>query len=92
MTILEKAQALVDGDRREDYGGIEESFQAIASGWTIILKKTVHAKDVALMMVWMKMARYMTGGYKEDTLIDTAGYVYCLEKLHATNGSGKETT
>ncbi len=81
--ILEKAIKCVCGDRDQDYGNPESSFNAIADYWKVYLQHncvgeldevSMTAKDVAIMMCLFKIARIDTGHGKEDNWIDLAGY------------------
>lgn len=85
--ILDAAKACVCGDRDEQYGSPEDSFEKIADLWeTYIATKCVVGKaydlcitpvDVAAMMVLFKVARIATGQSKDDNWIDIAGYAAC---------------
>lgn len=81
MTILEEASKLVDSDRRADYGPLEESMSAIATVWTVVLRKklkanvTVDASDVALLMAGLKLCRE-ANAHKRDNLVDGAAYFH----------------
>lgn len=81
--ILEKAIKCVCGDRDQDYGNPESSFNAIADYWKVYLQHncidelgevSMTAKDVAVMMCLFKIARIDTGHGKEDNWVDLAGY------------------
>lgn len=81
--ILEKAIKCVCGDRDQDYGKPESSFNAIADYWKVYLQHncvdklgevSMAAKDVVVMMCLFKIARIDTGHGKEDNWIDLAGY------------------
>lgn len=87
--ILEAAERCVCGDRDQQYGSPEASFEAIADLWGSYLwnkhdlghkglgKNFISPEDVAAMMVLFKMARVATGSYKADSWIDAAGYAAC---------------
>lgn len=78
--VLEEAKQIVTGARREEYGGIEDSFKIIADLWTVYLKKPVSSKDVAMLMVLMKVAREEYC-HKTDNLVDICGYASLAEVL-----------
>jgi hypothetical protein len=81
-TILEKANKLVYGDRQQQYGSASQNFNDIAIGWSVITKTTITAEQVALMMGWLKICRAnVDNGNHEDSLIDCAGYMACIEKI-----------
>lgn len=79
-TILEKAQEVVSGERREDYGDMKTSFNNIAAGWSVIAKTEITAHQVGLMMIWLKTVRE-ANNHKLDNLIDCAGYARCIEVI-----------
>lgn len=83
--VLEKAKAIINGARQDQYGNPENSFTIISEFWTVYMTNKqkrpdallgfIGRKDVALMMALMKIAREMNGAGKEDNLIDAAGYI-----------------
>lgn len=83
--ILHAAEKCVCGQRETDYGTPEDNFKAIAELWEAYLNKActrgvnvrVEAKDVAVMMALLKIARIAAGGEKADSWIDLAGYAAC---------------
>ncbi len=72
-TALQEADRLINGDRRADYGGAEESFKAVADGWALIIGAPVTPTQVALCMVWLKVMREVAHD-KRDNWVDMAGY------------------
>ena len=67
---------------RSGYGircgcGIRDSFGIIAQLWTVYTGHTVTAKDVAMMMALLKIARIMGNRATEDSFVDLAGYAAC---------------
>ena len=83
-SVLEEAQELINGEKREDYGDAYKSFTTIANLWAEILDTEVSPAQVALCLIQLKVARYIHGGYKRDTVVDIAGYAGCLEKIYLT--------
>lgn len=84
--ILKEALRCVTGEREQQYGSPEDSFEVIADLWmTYLEKKTVpdtglvvlNPEDVAAMMALLKIARICTGKYKGDNWVDLAGYAAC---------------
>nr|DAF76294.1 MAG TPA: hypothetical protein [Caudoviricetes sp.] len=84
--ILKEALRCVTGEREQQYGSPEDSFEVIADLWmTYLEKKTVpdtglvvlNPEDVAAMMALLKIARICTGKYKDDNWVDLAGYAAC---------------
>ena len=93
--ILDRAKKCVCGQREQDYGTPESNFQLIADMWNDYLKKerssiVVDAKDVAMMMALLKIARIKNGGGSGDSFVDLAGYAACGGEIWAlkkeTNG------
>lgn len=80
--VLADAESLVvDGQRREDYGGPKESFTRIARLWSATLGVEVSEYQVALCMIQLKIARYVNGAQR-DSIVDVAGYARCLDLIH----------
>ena len=84
--ILHAAEKRVCGQRETDYGTPEDNFETIAELWETYLRRAcvdeagcvyIDAKDVAMMMVLLKIARIAAGGGKADSWIDLAGYAAC---------------
>ena len=83
--ILHAAEKCVCGQREQDYSTPEDNFKAIAELWEAYLNKActrgvnvrVEAKDIAVMMALLKIARIAAGGGKADSWIDLAGYAAC---------------
>lgn len=84
--ILDRAKACVIGDREEDYGGPERSFEAIAHLWTAYLNHGITPVDVAAMMALLKIARISGGHFKADNWVDLAGYAACGGEIEAAYG------
>lgn len=75
--ILEEAARIVTGERQNQYGDAEDSFGLIAGLWGDYLNHPVSSKDVALMMILLKVAREKGGNGKADNWVDIAGYAAC---------------
>lgn len=79
--ILTTAYNIINNERQDQYGNPEDNFATIADYWNTYLDKKlcddgiITAKDVAMMMVLLKIAREQTGSGKEDNYIDAAGYI-----------------
>jgi len=88
MTILEEAQKIIYGDREQTYGDPAKNLKNVAMLWNqyLALKQVrnynacITAEDVCWMMVLLKMAR-QANQYKDDNLIDAAGYVALIERI-----------
>lgn len=77
--ILQMANEIIHGRRKDDYGKAERSFKTIAELWTTYLqscrlgREYVTASDVAMMMILLKVAR-TDHVPTTDSLIDICGY------------------
>jgi hypothetical protein len=79
--IIQEADEIINGARRDDYGGAEESFTKIWIGWDIINQSDIPGPEkVALCMDWLKTCRYLNGRQR-DSLVDKIGYVGCIEQI-----------
>lgn len=74
---LETAMKIVCEDRETSYGTPEDNFNLISGLWSLYLSVTIDSKDVAMMMALLKIAREKSGRFKEDNMIDLAGYAAC---------------
>lgn len=84
--ILAAAKQCVCGDRDQDYGSPEKSFNMIAALWEPYIREKcvgpdadvcITGADVGAMMCLFKLARIATGRFKADSYIDAAGYIAC---------------
>ena len=78
--ILDTAIKCVCGEREQDYGTPENNFSLIANLWSAYHGGTFTAKDVAIMMCLLKVARIKTGS-SEDSFVDLAGYAACAGEI-----------
>lgn len=78
--ILKEAADCVCRDRDKQYGDPEDSFEMISELWNAYLEKklvgTIYARDVAIMMALLKIAR-LANSSKRDSWVDLAGYAAC---------------
>lgn len=81
---LETASKIVSGERQDSYGSPEHNFNRIAEMWTTYLAGRneerldyITAKDVAIMMMLLKVARLMSGTSTKDSWVDICGYAAC---------------
>lgn len=76
--ILDQAKNIINGEREGAYGAPENNFAVIADLWSTYLmslgSRNIESKDVAAMMILMKVARISSGNYKQDNWIDICGY------------------
>ncbi len=87
-SITMEAEKLIHGERRDDYGDMDESFQNIADVWSAILTARTNCDSnliskglVALMMTGLKLVRE-ANKHKRDNLVDVCGYALCLSEMH----------
>lgn len=92
--ILKEADAIAGESRSRDYGHPRENHQRIAAIWSVqlgpILKRPLTPREVALMMIGLKLAREINTSIR-DNLIDIAGYVKCcamIDDADAANRNG----
>jgi len=71
--ILEEARDLIRGDRASSYGDAKASFERIAALWTTYKGVEITARDVASMMILLKVSRGVTSA-KRDNWLDIIGY------------------
>ncbi|MDE2102854.1 MAG: hypothetical protein KGL39_36760 [Patescibacteria group bacterium] len=83
-SILEEALCVSGESRQRDYGHPKINHERIAAVWNMQLgpklKAPISAREVALMMIGLKLAREVNTP-KRDNLVDIAGYVNCLEMI-----------
>ena len=77
--VLREAEKCVCGQREQDYGEPEDSFQKIGTFWTAYLNYAVKidAKDVAAMMALLNIARISENPQHMDSWVDGCGYFSC---------------
>lgn len=80
--LLQDAIKTVCKDRADEYGCLESNFDDIAELWTVYLGVKVERRDVANMMVLLKVARNGTPGHR-DNWVDIAGYAACGAEVDA---------
>ena len=91
--VLSEAERCVCGQREQDYGTPEDSFNIIADLWAVYLKGCgvsidfLESHDVAIMMALLKIARISENPQHMDSWVDLAGYASCGGEI-----AGKEET
>lgn len=77
--ILAEAQKCVCGQREQDYGTPEQSFETIGRLWGSYLfgDLSITPHTVAVMMALMKIARIGANPGHMDSWVDLAGYAAC---------------
>jgi hypothetical protein len=80
LDVLAEAIQIINGARRDAYGDVNESFDAIATGWTVIVGTQVTGIQVALCMDWLKTCRFLNAKDR-DSLVDKGGYTALAARL-----------
>ena len=84
MSVLKEANAFIYGDREKTYGHPAKNLQAIATMWDVYINNTnsdkITAKDVAAMMMLVKVARFANDPTHRDNLVDICGYAALIER------------
>lgn len=80
VTILAEASRLISGERAAQYGPPERMFALIAALWSAYTGHRLTARDAAVMMALMKIARSRTSP-DADTWTDLAGYAALAGEL-----------
>lgn len=83
-TVLTEARETINGERQDQYGNPEDSFRLIAAFWSAYLGCTVSPRQVAEMMVLLKVARQRSGKGKRDNLVDICGYAALAADMEET--------
>lgn len=88
VDILTRAAKIVGGARNVTHGTKERSFQVIADLWNAYIQGlpsvVLSPRDVAQLMVLMKVGRSLAGDPIEDHFLDAAGYAAIAGELAAT--------
>ena len=79
--ILNKANEIICKDRQATHGEAEDSFSDIANLWSAYLHREINPKDVAMMMVMLKIVRYKKNPTHLDNAIDLCGYAAIAGEL-----------
>jgi hypothetical protein len=72
--ILQTAEKLVSTDRSKTHGDKKVNHQNIAKLWSASLDFNISPKDVAILMVLLKLARTKAGQHNIDDYVDACGY------------------
>ena len=86
-SVLEEAQNIIYGDREKTYGHPAKNLKTIANMWNAYMNNMddagtykVTAKDVAAMMMLVKVARFANDPTHRDNLVDVCGYAALIER------------
>ena len=81
-SIFAEAEAIINGERREDYGDAVLSFKQISDLWSAYLQRIITPADVAAMMALLKLVRLKYSGFTHhDSFVDMLGYVGLAHKV-----------
>lgn len=83
---MQRGQVLLEAlevinSRQDLYGKLENNFSLIARFWSAYLGVLVTAKDVAIMMSLLKVAREKSGVGKRDNFVDLCGYAALASEM-----------
>jgi hypothetical protein len=89
MNVLKEANAVIYGDREKTYGHPAKNLKTIAVMWNAYLNAKiggddVSSKDVAAMMMLVKVARFANDPSHRDNLVDICGYAALVERCDET--------
>jgi len=88
VDLINRAGALVGGDRADTHGDKHRNFANIAALWNAYLAvkngAAIDARDVGHMMALLKIARTQSGAMNDDDAIDAIGYIACAGEIAAT--------
>ena len=91
--ILSTAEKILDGAREDEYGDKRTNHDNIAKLWSAYLDRDIQARDVAILMVLLKVARAKFGHPSMDTYIDMVGYSAIAGELaHEDNQKHGDTS
>ena len=74
QAYIDKAKDIVSTDRELTHGNKKINHDNIAKMWSAYLDRDISGRDVALMMVLLKVARIKAGSHNTDDYIDMVGY------------------
>lgn len=89
LTLLQRAEATINGPRQKEYGDKLQNFSQIAMIWQGLLAhklmpgQKILPEDVAAMMIGVKLARVAKTPDHFDSWLDVAGYAGCVDRLQA---------
>ena len=90
--ILDRAKAIVTGEREKQYGKPEDNFAIVAGLWSAYTGYKFSPIDVAMMMVLLKVARIKTGVGTVDSFVDLAGYAACAGEIAGRGATTRTQT
>lgn len=79
-SILQEAEALVNGDRQKQYGNPISNWTQTAEIASAMLGIKLTARDCVMFIIAVKLAR-LRYKYKRDTTRDISGYLEILSRI-----------
>lgn len=80
QSILQEAEALVNGPRQKEYAHPLDNFTVTAKLWAAYKGVEFSAEDVGIMKALIKIGR-LANGIKRDSLVDLAGYAATVQMV-----------
>jgi hypothetical protein len=85
--ILTEAHGLITGPRQAEYDHPFDDYSKVASFFRLLTGVDLTVDEAVMFMVCVKLARLSTNHqenrWKHDTLVDTIGYLGCLNMVRA---------
>lgn len=94
-SVLKEAEDIIYGDREKTYGHPSKNLATIAQMWSSYINSAVEPlynvdgteitleiepKDVAILMMLVKVARFANDPTHRDNLVDICGYAALVER------------
>ena len=94
--ILQEAYKIVNQDRQKTYGHPKDDYTKVINIYQTLTGKQLTLTEALLFMVSVKLARLKTnldqGQLHYDTLLDTIGYLTCINMIHQPESTTNDTT
>ena len=74
QAYIDEAKDIVSTDRELTHGNKKINHDNIAKMWSAYRDRDISGRDVALMMVLLKVARTKAGSHNTDDYVDMVGY------------------
>ena len=92
--ILQEAYKIVNQDRQNTYGHPKDDYTKVTNIFETLTNKKLTLTEALLFMVSVKLARLKTnldqGQLHHDTLLDTIGYLTCINMIHQTESTNHD--
>lgn len=92
--LLHQAQALIHGQRQQDYGDKLTNFSQVSMMWQgylapkLLPESRITPEDVTFLMIQLKLARLSKSPDHRDSILDVAGYAGCADYLQQERAAG----